>query len=202
MNDPAPLSSLPAAFATACESMEAVVFRSELTVRKIPSPTGVAPHSVALAADVLASPDSSPHSTQDSIHGAGRFILLYDPEEPASWGGAFRVVCFAQAPLENEIALDPFLADVTWSWLVDALDSRGALYKNASGTATRTLSTGFGELADQGDAAQIELRASWSPLEVDMSHQIQAWGELLCMLAGLPPSGEAVSLAAHRRERG
>lgn len=182
--------------------MEAVVFRSELTVRKIPSPTGVAPHSVALAADVLASPDSSPHSTQDSIHGAGRFILLYDPEEPSSWGGAFRVVCFAQAPLENEIALDPFLSDVTWSWLVDALDSRGALYKNASGTATRTLSTGFGELTDQGDAAQIELRASWSPLEADMSHQIQAWGELLCMLAGLPPSGEAVSLAAHRRERG
>jgi hypothetical protein len=202
VNDPSlPLSS-PAVFVAACESMESVAFRGELTVRKIPSPTGVAPFSMALAADVLANPSTTGHSSGDSLHGAGRFILLYDPEEPASWGGAFRVVCFAQAPLENEIALDPFLADVTWSWLVDALDSRGALYDNASGTATRTLSTGFGELTDQGDAAQIELRASWSPLETDMSTQIQAWGELLCMLAGLPPSGEAVSLAAHRRERG
>jgi len=157
---------------------------------------------MALAADVLASETSPGHASGDSIHGAGRFILLYDPEEPPSWGGAFRVVCFAQAPLENEIALDPFLADVTWSWLVDALNSRGAAYDAASGTATRTLSTGFGELTDQGDAAQIELRASWSPLDQDMSSQIQAWGELLCMLAGLPPSGDAVSLVAHRRERG
>lgn len=193
---------MSAIFAAACLSMESVELRSELTVRKIPSPSGVAPFSMALAADVLAPESTAGHAANDSIHGAGRFILLYDPEEPAAWGGAFRVVCFAQAPLENEIALDPFLADVTWSWLVDALDSRGALYDNASGTATRTLSTGFGELTDQGDAAQIELRASWSPLDTDMSTQLQAWGELLCMLAGLPPSAEAVSLTAHRRERG
>lgn len=193
---------MSAIFAAACLSMESVDLRSELTVRKIPSPSGVAPFSIALAADVLAPEGATGHAGHDSIHGAGRFILLYDPEEPAAWGGAFRVVCFAQAPLENEIALDPFLADVTWSWLVDALDSRGAQYDNASGTATRTLSTGFGELTDQGDAAQIELRASWSPLDTDMSTQLQAWGELLCMLAGLPPSADAVSLTAHRRERG
>ena len=202
MNDAAQTPPLPAIFVAACASMESVDFRSELTVRSLPSPGGVAPFSIALAADVLAAESSSSHTAQDSLHGAGRFILLYDPEEPAAWGGAFRVVCFAQAPLENEIALDPFLADVTWSWLVDALDSRGARYENASGTATRTLSTGFGELTDQGDAAQIELRASWSPLDTDMSTQLQAWGELLCMLAGLPPSADAVSLTAHRRERG
>lgn len=198
---------LPAAFVAACASMESVEFRKELTVRSIPSPSGVAPHSIALAADVqaadvLAATPPASHSARDSLHGAGRFILLYDPAEPAAWGGAFRVVCFAQAPLENEIALDPFLANVTWSWLVDALDSRAARYDNASGTATRTLSTGFGELTDPGDAAQIELRASWSPLDIDMTAQLQAWGELLCMLAGLPPSADAVSLAAHRRERG
>lgn len=193
---------MSAIFADACLSMESVVLRSELTLRKIPSPSGVAPYSMALTADVLGAENALGHAAQDSIHGAGRFILLYDPEEPAAWGGAFRVVCFAQAPLENEIALDPFLADVTWSWLMDALDSRGASYSNASGTATRTLSTGFGELTDQGDASQIELRASWSPRDTDMSTQLQAWGELLCMLAGLPPSADAVSLTAHRRERG
>jgi hypothetical protein len=182
--------------------MQSVEFRKELTVRTIPSPSGVAPYSIALAANVLATDDQTGHTSPDSLHGAGRFILLYDATEPESWGGAFRVVCFAQAPLESEIALDPFLADVTWSWLVDALDAGGAQYANASGTATRTLSTGFGELTDQGDAAQIELRASWSPLEVNMSAQLDAWGELMCMLAGLPPSSDAVSLAAHRRERG
>lgn len=202
MKDPSPSPAISAVFAAACLSIESVELRRELTVRKIPSPSGVAPFSMALAADVLAPESALGHATHDSIHGAGRFILLYDPEEPAAWGGAFRVVCFAQAPLENDIALDPFLADVTWSWLVDALDSRGALYDRASGTATRTLSTGFGELTDQGDAAQIELRASWSPLETDMSTQLQAWGELLCMLAGLPPTADAVSLTAHRRERG
>lgn len=212
MIDPLPRSVLPAPFAVACESMESVTFRKELTVRKIPSPTGVAPFSVALAANVLATDvvsandhvtnDRAGHTPPDSLHGAGRFILLYDPSEPESWGGAFRVVCFAQAPLETEIALDPFLADVTWSWLVDALDSGGARYENASGTATRTLSTGFGDLTDHSDAAQIELRASWSPLDTDMATQLQAWGELMCMLAGLPPSADAVSLAAHRRERG
>ena len=53
-------------------------------------------------------------------------------------------MCFAQAPLEPDIGVDPILADVAWSWLVDALDSRRAGYHSASGTATKTLSKGFG----------------------------------------------------------
>lgn len=63
------------------------------------------------------------------MYGTGRFILLHDPDEPDAWGGAWRIVIFAQAPLETEIGTDPLLADVTWSWLVDALDSRGAVYQ-------------------------------------------------------------------------
>ena len=81
--------------------------------------------------------------------GTGRFVLLYDPEEPEAWGGPFRVVCFAQAPLETDIGLDPFVAGVAWSWLEDALAVRGAHYAAASGTATKVISTGFGELAGQ-----------------------------------------------------
>ena len=96
-------------------------------------------------------------------------MLLYDPAEPEPGAAPFRVVCFAQAPLETEIGLDPFLAEVAWSWLVDALDARGAHYDAASGTATKIISTGFGELAAQGDGAQIELRASWTPLDDDSS---------------------------------
>jgi hypothetical protein len=176
------------------EAIRRAKSRPELVITEIPAPGQLAPHAVALAADVRPARHGS-----DSDLGTGRFILLYDPEEPEAWGGRFRVVCFAQAPLETEIGLDPFLADVAWSWLVDALDARGAKYTAASGTATKIISTGFGELAKQGDGSQIELRASWTPLEHDVTAHVEGWGELLCMLAGLPPTGEGVSLLSTRR---
>jgi len=187
----------PAVFTAAVDAIRAATLRAELTVTDIAAPGGVAPWSMALAADVTPARHGN-----DSDLGTGRFILLYDPDEPEAWGGPFRVVCFAQAPLEAEIGVDPFLANVAWSWLVDALDSRGAKYNSASGTATKTLSTGFGELATQEDVAQIELRASWSPVDHDVTTHVEAWGELLCMLAGLPPAAEGVSLLSAHRARG
>lgn len=171
--------------------------RPELVVDEIAAPSRLAPHAFALSADVRPHPSGS-----DSVFGTGRFVALHDPEEPESWGGPFRIVCFAQAPLETEIGFDPLLTDVAWSWLVDALDARGAKYTAASGTATRILSTGFGELAEQGEGAQLELRASWSPGEADLSAHAEGWGELLCMLSGLPPTTEGVTmLSAHRTAR-
>lgn len=185
---------IPGEFTAALDAIRSAATRPELVVNEIPAPGQLAPYSVALAADVRPSRHGS-----DSELGTGRFILLYDPEEQEAWNGHFRVVCFAQAPLETDIGLDPFLADVAWSWLVDALDARGAKYTSASGTATKIISTGFGELAAQGDGSQIELRASWTPLDSDVSSHVEGWGELLCMLAGLPPIGEGVSLLPLRR---
>lgn len=187
---------MPAPFSAAVEAVRRARLRPELVVNEIASPGNLAPYSIALSADVTPARHGS-----DSDLGTGRFILLYDPEAPEAWGGVFRVVCFSQAPLETDIGIDPFLADVTWSWLVDALDSRGAKYSAASGTATKILSTGFGELADQGDGAQIEIRASWTPLDHDITAHVEGWGELLCMLAGLPPAVEGVSVLAARRDR-
>jgi hypothetical protein len=163
-------------------------------VTGIASPGNLAPYSVALAADVTPARHGS-----DSELGTGRFILLYDPDEPEAWGGRFRVVCFAQAPLETDIGVDPFLADVAWSWLLDALSAKGAAYTAASGTATKTISTGYGELASQGDGALIELRASWTPVGATIESHVEAWGDLLCMLAGLPPAVEGVSNLSSRR---
>ena len=183
----------PAPFARAVAAVRAARPRSEMEVVEIAAPTGLAPYAIALAADVR----PTEHGI-DSVLGTGRFVLLYDPEEPDAWDGPFRVVAFAQAPLEAEIGVDPFIAEVTWSWLIDALDARGAQYSAPSGTATKVLSTGFGELAGQGDSAQLELRASWSPAGPDVGAQVEAWCDLLCMLAGLPPSSDAVSLP-HRR---
>ncbi len=184
----------PAAFAAALESIRAASTRAELAVTEIPAPGTLAPWSFALAADVT----PALHGT-DSELGTGRFVVLYDAEAPEAWNGVFRVICYAQAPLEMEMGVDPFLTDVAWSWLVDALDTRGAGYTNASGTATKILSTGFGELAAQGDGAQIELRASWTPDGPDLAAHVEGWGELLCMLAGLPPAIEGVSLLSARR---
>ena len=190
--------ALPPEFAAAVDAVRRAERRPELVITEIPAPGSLAPYAIALAADV----NPQRHGS-DSDFGTGRFILLYDPAEPEEWGGAFRVVCFAQAPLETEIGLDPFLAEVAWAWLVDALDSRGAAYTAASGTATKIISCGFGELARQGDGAQIELRASWTPLETSVGAHVAGWGELLCMLAGLPPVTEGVSLLSVRRaERG
>jgi hypothetical protein len=185
---------LPADFASAVAALGKATTRPELSITEIPSPGSLAPFSVAFAADVT----PARHGV-DSPLGTGRFILLYDPSVPEAWGGAFRVVCFAQAPLETDIGVDPFIAEVAWSWLTDALDARGAHYVAASGTATKLLSTGFGELAAQGDGALIELRASWTPTDNELGSHMEGWSELLCMLAGLPPAVEGVSLlSAHR----
>lgn len=187
----------PSGFDLAVEEIRATEFRDDLVVREISAPSGVAPFSMAVAADIR--PEE--HGI-DSPFGTGRFILLHDPDEPSAWGGAWRIVCFAQAPLEPEIGVDPLLADVAWSWLVDALRSRDASYHSESGTATKTLSRGFGSLSEEGDGAQIELRASWTP-SGSLTPHVEAWAELVCMLGGLPPGSEGIAvLGSHRSTRG
>jgi len=187
-------TKLPVEFAAALESFRSAAVRNELAVAEIAAPDTVAPWSAALTANVTPARHEA-----DSPFGGGRFVLLYDPESPQAWNGVFRVICYAQAPLETDIGVDPFLADVAWSWLIDALTEREAPYHSASGTATRVLSTGFGELAGQGDGAQIELRASWTPADHNIASHVEAWNDLVCMLAGLPPMIEGVSLLSARR---
>lgn len=194
----ATIAGPPADFTRAAEQLRSARFRSELSVREIAAPERIAPHSIALAANVVRGDIDAAAGGQDSPYGAGRLILMYDPDSAGEWGGAFRIVCFAQAPLEVEIGVDPFIADVTWSWLIDALESRGADYLSASGTATKTLSTGFGSLEAQGDGAQLEIRASWTPLGNGFTAHAEAWSELLCLLAGLPHQEGVASLGAHR----
>ncbi|MBD8584511.1 MULTISPECIES: DUF3000 domain-containing protein [unclassified Frigoribacterium] len=185
---------VPAAFAAASAAVREALSRDDLAVSEIPAPGGLAPHALALAGDVVGASGRA-----DAELGTGRFVLLYDESAPEAWGGVFRVVCFAQAPLETDLALDPFVADVAWSWLVDSLDAGGASRHSASGTATKVLSSGYGELAAQGDGAQLELRASWTPTSTDLAPHVAAWSELICTLAGLPPTVEGVTLLASRR---
>ncbi|WP_125099249.1 DUF3000 domain-containing protein [Leucobacter chromiireducens] len=187
-------------FDVAAAQLRSARLRSELVSEEIPAPERIAPRSIALAAGIVRGPrrEIDRAAALESAYGAGRIVLMHDPDSAEEWGSPFRIVCFAHAPLEVEIGVDPFISDVAWSWLVDALDSRDAEYTALSGTATKTLSTGFGTLESRGDAAQIELRASWTPLGADFTAHAEAWSELLCLLAGLPHAEGVDSIAARR----
>ena len=100
------------------------------------------------------------------------------------------------APLEP--TGDPMLAGVGWSWLTEALDAHGADYVMPSGSVTCVSSESFGGMADEPPTAQLEIRASWSPVG-DLTPHVEAWGELLCTAVGLPPVPEGVATMPSRR---
>jgi len=177
---------LPVEFRDALASVATVEFRDEINVVDIPAPQGIAPHARAWSATV----DPRSH---DGDHGTARLVILFDPSAPDSWSGRFRAVSFAKAPLDQAMGEDPFLPKVAWSWLVDALEGRGAEFSRAAGTASTIVSTGFGELESNQMGTEIEMRASWSPAGDDLSAHVAAWAEYVGMLAGLPPELEGVS---------
>ncbi|MBK7723487.1 MAG: DUF3000 domain-containing protein [Austwickia sp.] len=182
--------------------------RPEVTLSEIPAPQRVAPFAVALSADVEASyPLTSSLQGQaadepaddDEPLAAGRFVVLHDPGAPSAWDGTWRVVTFARARLEPELAADPMLGSVGWSWLMDALTDAGVVHDALGGTVTRVVSDGFGTMDDQGTSVDLEVRASWTPTGDDLPAQLSTWLEVLCTLAGLPPLPEGVRpLRTHR----
>lgn len=184
----APSVDIPKEFSDALASAESAVLRPELRVVETAAPEGLAPFQRAWAADV--EPSST---TSDREYGTGRLVFLCDPERPEAWGSAYRMVVFAQAPVDPSMGADQFLPDVAWSWLMDALDIRGAHHAHAAGTTTTVLSTGFGDLAEEGQGAQVEVRASWSPLDSNVRPHIEAWSEFVCMLAGFPSTPDGVA---------
>lgn len=188
------------AFQEAADLLKKAVFRSELFVQEIAPPNQVASQSIAFSADLIHGNEQR-DVTGDSPYSAGRLILLHNTDTQDEWGSPFRFVCFAQAPLELEIGTDPFIANVAWSWLIESLQARDAKFINESGTASKTISTGFGSLATETDVAQIEIRASWTPTDSHFDRHAEAWGELLCLLGGLPHEEGVASLGAHRARK-
>lgn len=167
-----------------------VDLRPEVRLTEVPAPTRIAPYAVALTAEVV----SGVGEDEDEL-ASGRFVLLHDPSEPEAWGGAWRVVSFARAELEPEMATDPMLGDVGWSWLTDSLQACGAQAVAEAGTVTRVVSQGYGGLVENGTSVEMEVRASWTPLAPGgsgLGDHFEAWGALLCTIAGLPPLPEGV----------
>jgi hypothetical protein len=169
--------------------------RPELVFEDEPPPRRLAPYAAAIAASVLEG---------DTEIGWGKFVLLYDPAGQPGWAGQFRIIAYVRAELDPEIAADPLIAAVGWSWLTEALEARTAGYGQTSGTVTRVMTEGFGSKQDDPTATGFELRASWSPAaEGDerfaLDGHIAAWCDALCMAAGLPPLGTSALRPPSRR---
>lgn len=181
-------TSTPTVWQLAVESVHNASIPPDIHLSEIVAPTNLAPEALAYAAEVT--PTS--RAPQTSL-GTGRFILLHDPHGNDAWQGSLRIVCFAKATLETDLGLDPFLADVTWSWLIDALENGNAEYAHASGTVTKTINTGYGELAGGGEGMELEVRASWSPHGTAIGTHVEAWMLFLRQLAGIPPLPDGIS---------
>ncbi|HEX8628997.1 MAG TPA: DUF3000 domain-containing protein [Catenuloplanes sp.] len=182
---------LPEAFARAVAGLRAAPSRREILLEEIPAPQRLAPYAFALSATVLRDGDEA---------ATGRLILLHDPAGHDAWDGTLRLVTYVTAELEAELAGDPLLPGVGWSWLTDALELHGARHTALGGTVTQTLSTRFGDLSGPPASADLEIRASWTPLDGGLDRHLLGWCTLLASTAGLPPPG--VTAIPERRGTG
>ncbi len=182
----------PAAFRRAVASLRLPEVRPEIELEDIPAPQRLAPYSAAIGASVY---------RDDDELAVGRLIVLFDPDGQRGWDGQFRLVAYVRADMEPEITEDPLLGPVAWSWLTESLDAHAAGYAAAGGTVTRAVSEGFGNKSEDPVTTELELRASWSPLEEDLSGHVAAWCDLMCLAAGIPPLPPDVApLPPRRRE--
>lgn len=178
MTPPHPAPGYREALDTLNETLSGDPERPELEFEEMPAPQRLAPFSAALSASVV---------REDVELAVGRLILLHDPEGRQGWEGQYRLVAYVRAELEPEIADDPLIGSVAWSWLMEALEEAG--YSAESGTITRAVSESFGGKEDEPATTELELRASWSPAGTDLRAHVRAWTEVMCMAAGLPPRG-------------
>ena len=171
--------------------------RPELKLGEIPAPTRLAPYAVAMGAEVFshapktrqrpvhgpaalafaAGNPATPEDDEDNELATGRFILLHDPDGSAVWEGEFRIVTYIRAQLEPDMGNDAMLGPVAWTWLVEA----------------------FGTLAGRPETIDIELRASWTPVTPDAGAHLEAWSDMVCTFAGLPPLPPGVTPLPSRR---
>ncbi len=180
-NYPYPMASVKN-FDEILADIRSIATRAELILEEIPAPQKLAPFAYAMTAD-----------TQDEI-GTARFVLLHDPAGQEGWGGDFRCVTFVRAEVDQEMASDPMVANVGWSWLIESLEKFGCSYVQPSGTVTRVASSSFGTLGERADDSELEVRASWTPTDsFAIANHVRAWLDLLERCAGLEPIPDGVT---------
>jgi hypothetical protein len=186
----------PPEFRAAVDGMQRARLRPEVLCEEMPAPQRIAPHAAALTADV---------TVEGADVGTGRIIVLHDPAGNDAWAGTFRCVAYVRAEIDPDLVTDPLLGEVGWTWLTEALDAHHATYAAPSGTVTRVATESFGQMGEEDSTAQIEVRASWTPVAAgagevpDLAPHVEAWGELLCTAVGLPPVPDGVTAMPSRR---
>lgn len=155
-------------------------WRHDLVVEEIGSPQRIAPHSIAISAELL---------LDDEELATGRLILLHDPVGNDAWGGTYRIVSYARADVDLDMVADPLLPDVAWSWMNDALETHGASHGHLAGTVTASYGKAFGDMEGSEDRAEVELRSSWTPTlgnRDPLIGHLRAWQDLLGLVGGSP----------------
>jgi len=183
---PAAEAPAPALFADAVAALSAVRPRPEITIDQVPPPQRLAPWTHAISAEVSAEVGAE---DEDTPVATARLVLLHDPDGHRAWDGVLRLVIYVRAELDDELAGDPLLPEVGWSWLTEALELSGARFTALGGTVTQTSSARFGDIAGPVHSHEIELRASWTPLDAELTSHAEAFCALLATAAGLPPVG-------------
>jgi hypothetical protein len=179
-------------FAKVANVLRTFTPRAEILLEEVPPPQKLAAFSYAFSADVS---NGLPGEAEDEV-SSGRFVLLHEPGGQETWEGEFRCVTYIRADVDIMMQEDPLLPEVGWNWLLESLASAGCTYMAASGTVTRVVSASFGKLSPRKDEAEIEIRASWTPLvesPEDIRTHIKGWCNLLAELSGLQPIPEGVT---------
>jgi hypothetical protein len=215
------------AFRHAVASLQAAMasrasLRPELGFEDEPPPRRLAPFAVAIAASIAGTGPGVPAGSAGAVDAVrvgepaseasdteiagGRFVLLFDPAGQPGWDGRYRVIGYVRAELEPEMAVDPLINEVGWSWLTEALEGQEAEYRCISGTVTTVVTQGFGAKHDEPMSTGFELRASWSPAssaggEPELAVHLVAWSEVICAAAGLPPAAPGVATLRPPRRR-
>src|SRR3954449_12713885 len=122
------MTPVPELFREAVAALQSVRPRREVLLEPMRPPQRLAPRAAAGA------PPPPPHrlapwsyavscevSGPADVLASGRLVLLHDPDGQDGWDGVLRLVMYVRAELDRELATDPFLPAVGWSWLTDAL---------------------------------------------------------------------------------
>lgn len=185
MSSPEPM---PNAFGQSLEQLRLLKYRSEFKMREAPAPARLAPFGYAQTVDI---------SLGDDTVGSGRLVILHDPAGQPSWEGTTRIIAFVEADVDLEVAADPLLTEVGWSWLLEALEGAGAHAEAVGGTVTQTTSRSFGVMDEREPEGRLQIRASWTPKDADdLGAHARAWALLTASACGLPPTSN--DLASRR----
>jgi hypothetical protein len=174
---------MPEAFRQAVAALKSPGPRNGIELTEVRPPKRLAPWSHAIGAEA-----NGPAGEL----ATARLVLLHDPDGQESWDGVFRLVVYLRAEVDHELASDPLLPAVGWSWLTDALEESQAAWTALGGTVTLTSSARFGDIGGPPHSHDLELRGSWTATEADLRAHAVAFQLLMASAAGLPPEGIAM----------